>query len=418
MNIPVNKAKAAGAGPAAPQFIFCLIVLLVLPLLSSCASKTRTALPAQYSGKAQVPGMPVVRDFGGRHSAYYQKDFEQSLRQFSNANPGGLTAGNRTMNILALSGGGSNGAFGAGLLNGWDASDTKPTFAVVTSISTGALIAPFAFLGGEYDVEIGRLFTSVHTEDVYTNKSFFGMIGSVLGSSDSLTDSKPLQDLLEQYIDEEMLKKIAEAHNQGRRLLIATTNLDARKLVVWNMGAIAASGRPDAPELFRKVVLASASMPLAFPAVYIEVEADGRKYDEMHVDGGVMSEVFFFEDIFDVEEGLEHLGIEKKPEVKLYIIRNSQIEPQYQEVKIDLLSIAGRSISSLTSTQGVGDLYRIYLLSEREGIDFNLASIPPDFVPNAQEDFDPVEMKRLYDLGYDMAKSGYPWEKYPPMYHE
>jgi len=322
------------------------------------------------------------------------------------------------MNILALSGGGSNGAFGAGLLNGWDASGTRPTFAVVTGISTGALIAPFAFLGGEYDAEIGKLFTSVHTEDVYKNKSFFGMIGSVLGSSDSLTDSKPLQDLLDQYIDEEMLKKIAEAHNKGRRLLIATTNLDARKLVIWNMGAIAASGRPDAPELFRKVVLASASMPIAFPAVYIEVEADGRKYDEMHVDGGVITEVFFYSDIFKVEEGLEHVGIKKKPEVKLYIIRNSQIQPQYQEVKVNLLSIAGRSISSLTSTQGVGDLYRIYLLSEREGIDFNLASIPPDFVPNAQEPFDPVEMKRLYDLGYNMAKSGYPWEKYPPMYHE
>jgi Patatin-like phospholipase len=375
---------------------------------------TRNALPEQYSGKVKIAGMPQIRDYyAGGYSDYYQKDFEDSVRQHIKSMPEGYA-----LKILAISGGGANGAFGVGLINGWDASGTRPVFTIVTGISTGAFIAPFAFLGGKYDAEIGRLFTSVNTDDIYKKKSFFSILGSLLGSSDSLADSKPLADLLVQYIDGELLNDIAKAHSKGRRLLIATTNLDARKLVVWNMGAIASSGHPKAHELFRSVVLASASMPVAFPAVYIDVEAGGQTYDEMHVDGGLITEVFFCADMFNIQEGLKNVGIKNKPEVKLYIIRNNQVDVRYEEVDVNILSIAGRSLSSLTTAQGVGDLYRIYLLSKREGIDYNLASIPADFEPNAQEAFDPVEMKRLYDLGYNMAVSGYPWEKLPPKYEE
>jgi hypothetical protein len=362
--------------------------------------------------------MPQVKDYGNVHSEYYQKDFEDSLMQRISSMPADYNIEDDTIYILAISGGGANGAFGVGLINGWDASGTRPVFTLVTGISTGALIAPFVFLGGEYDTELGRLFTSVNSDDIFKAKSFFSILSSLIGSSDSLASSAPLADLLAQYVDEEMLNDIAKAHSEGRRLLIATTNLDARKLVVWNMGAIASSGHPKALELFRSVVLASASMPVAFPAVYVDVEADGQTYDEMHVDGGVLTEVFFYEDIFNIEEGMKNVGIKNKPEVKLYITRNNQIEVQYKEVEIDVLAIAGRSLSSLTTSQGIGDLYRIYVITEREGIDFNLASIPADFEPNPQEAFDPVEMTRLYDLGYSMALSGYPWEKFPPFYLE
>ena len=394
------------------------ILLLIVLGLSSCASMTRTPLPEQYSGKANIAGMPQVRDYGNVHSEYYQKDFEDSLMQRISSMPADYNIEDNTIYILAISGGGANGAFGVGLINGWDATGTRPVFTLVTGISTGALIAPFVFLGGEYDAELGRLFTSVNSDDIFKAKSFFSILSSLIGSSDSLASSAPLADLLAQYVDEEMLNDIAKAHSEGRRLLIATTNLDARKLTVWNMGAIASSGHPKALELFRSVVLASSSMPVAFPAVYVDVEAGGQTYDEMHVDGGVLTEVFFYEDIFNIEEGVKNVGLKNRPEVKLYIIRNNQIEVQYKEVEIDVLAIAGRSLSSLTTSQGVGDLYRIYVITEREGIDFNLASIPADFEPNAQEAFDPVEMKRLYDLGYSMALSGYPWEKFPPFYQE
>ena len=394
------------------------ILLLIVLGLTSCASKTRTPLPEQYSGKAKIAGMPQVRDYAVAMTGYYQNDFEESLKQKISSMPEGHNIEDHVFKILAISGGGANGAFGVGLINGWDASGTRPVFTLVTGISTGALIAPFVFLGGEYDTELGRLFTSVNSDDIFKQKSFFGILSSLIGSSDALADSQPLADLLTEHLDEEMLGEIAKAHSEGRRLLIATTNLDARKLVVWNMGAIASSGHPKALELFRSVVLASASMPVAFPAVYLDVEAGGQTYDEMHVDGGLLVEVFFYGDILNIEEGLKKVGLKNRPEAKLYIIRNNQINIQYEEVEVDVLAIAGRSLSSLTTSQGVGDLFRIYLITKREGIDFNLASIPPDFVPNAQEAFDPVEMKRLYDLGYSMALNGYPWEKLPPLYNE
>jgi hypothetical protein len=381
-------------------------------------SKTRNALPEQHSGEAEIVGMPQVRDWGRDKSEYFQKDFEESIRQHINTMPDDYKIEDDVFDILALSGGGSNGAFGVGLINGWDASGTRPVFTLVTGISTGALIAPFAFLGGEYDREIGRLYTSVNSDDIFKRKSLTGILGSLAGSTDSIADSKPLADLLEQYVDERMLEEIAKAHSKGRRLFIGTTNLDARKLTVWNMGAIATSGHPNALELFRSIILASASMPVAFPAVYIKVEADGQTYDEMHVDGGLLTGVFFYGNILDLDKGFDDIGIKNKPELRIFIIRNNQIEAQYEEVELNVLSIAGRSLSSLTTSQGVGDLYRIYLITQRDGVDFNLASIPEDFKPNAQEAFDPVEMKRLYDLGYNMAVNGYPWKKFPPMYVE
>nr|NIW97852.1 patatin-like phospholipase family protein [Phycisphaerae bacterium] len=315
-----------------------LIILIVTAGLTSCASKTRNALPEQYSSSAEIVGMPQVRDWGRDKSEYFQKDFEESIRQHINTMPEGYKIEDVVFNILAISGGGSNGAFGVGLINGWEASGTRPVFTLVTGISTGALIAPFAFLGGEYDQEIGRLYTSVNSDDIFKRKSFTGILGSLAGSTDSLADSKPLADLLEQYVDERMLKEIAKAHSEGRRLFIGTTNLDARKLTVWNMGAIAASGHPNALNLFRSIVLASASMPVAFPAVYIKVEAEGQTYDEMHVDGGVLTGVFFYGNILDLDKGFDEIGIKNKPEFRIFIIRNNQIETQYEEVELDVLS--------------------------------------------------------------------------------
>ena len=395
-----------------------LILILFAALFWSCERKSRNPLPEEYLDKAEIPGMPQIRDWGSHKSEYFQKDIEDAFRRYIELLPEGTEVKDAEYNILAISGGGSNGAFGTGILNGWDASGTKPVFAIVTGISTGALIAPYAFLGGKYDEEIGRLFTSVNTDDIFKRKSFFSIVWGLINGTDSIADSSPLAGLLAQHIDQRMLDDIAKAHSDGRRLYVATTNLDARKITVWNMGALAASGHPKSLELFRSVILASCSMPVAFPAVYIDVEAEGKMYDEMHVDGGVRTEVFFYGNIFDIDEAAENIGIERRYDGRLFIIRNNQFEVQYDEVEMDLLSIAGRSMSSLTSTQGIGDLYRIYAVTQREGIEFNLASIPADFEPNAQEAFDPVEMKRLYDLGYEMALNGFPWEKLPPMYKE
>lgn len=163
-------------------------------------------------------------------------------------------------------------------------------------------------------------------------------------------------------------------------------------------------------------MLASAAMPVAFPPSMIEVEVGGTIYDEMHVDGGVSVEVFFYGDLLDIDQAHKTLNINVKPEVRIFIMRSGQLKHHYKEVDMKIFSIAGKAVTGLTSTQAIGDLYRIYVNTQRDGIDYNLGSVPADYVSQAKEAFDPDDLKRLYDLGYKMALSGYPWEKYPPFY--
>ncbi len=390
------------------------IFILVLLLSWSCSAPKRMALPEAYLEEAEVVGMPGVRDWGHKRSELFQEDLVKGLRQTLEYDPDVFSNENSTIDALAISGGGSNGAFGVGLLSGWADSGTRPTFSLVTGISTGALIAPFALLGPDYEEPIIRMYTTVTTKEVFKKRSFF----SVLGGSDSMADPSPLADIIAGFIDEEFFAAIAKAYSEGRRLLIGTTNLDARKLVIWNMGKIASIGTPEALKLFRDIMLASSSIPVAFPPVFVEVEAGGNKYDEMHVDGGVVTEVFFYGFTIDIDEALDTIGVTEKPKARVFIIRNNQIEPRYEPVNRSILSIADKSLSNLTTTQGVGDLFRIYLITQKDDIDFNLAFIPESFIPDPKEPFDPVEMKRLYNLGYEMAKNGYPWQKYPPMYNQ
>jgi hypothetical protein len=225
----------------------------------------------------------------------------------------------------------------------------------------------------------------------------------------SIADSAPLAGLLKKLIDDRMLQDIAAAHRQGRCLLVGTTQLDAQRLVIWNMGAIAASGDPQAAELFRKILVASASIPVAFPPQYFAVEAGGQQYQEMHADGGVMVEVMLY------EEALKplSLGAGQRPR-KLYIIRNQQVYPEWENVKPQLKDIAARAIDSFTKSQGLGDLYRLYVYTQRDGIDYNLAYIPPNYTVTPKSEFDTVYMKQLFELGHHLGCCGYPWNKYPP----
>jgi hypothetical protein len=314
------------------------------------------------------------------------------------------------INVLAISGGGPDGAFGAGLLCGWTQSGTRPPFKLVTGISTGALIAPFAFAGPEYDSVLKKFYTSVSTSDIFKKRSTL----SLLGGTDALADTAPLARLLEQVVDEKLLAAVAKAHREGRRLYIGTTNLDAGRLTVWNMGAIAASGRPEAPDLFRKVMLASASIPVAFPPVYIPVQAGGKTYDEMHADGGTTTQVFFYGFMLDLPAAIREAVPGRQGQIRIYVIRNGQTKANWQSVEPRLLPIAGRAVSELLFTQGIGDLYRIYTIATRDGIDFKLASIPDDHQSNAKEAFDRIEMTRLFDRAFGMAKGGYPWRSLPP----
>lgn len=395
------------------RFGLLLIILSVLSFhLFSCTTQKRLPAPYEVHHEADLIEIKDVRDWGDKKSILYQTDFENSLKSFIENNPNLLTDPNESMDILVISGGGADGAFGVGVLNGWYQNGDYPKFGLVTGISSGALIAPFAFLGSEYLNKIAMIYTTMSSDDVFKTRS----IPNILKGSDSLVDSTPLLILIKENVDGEMINRIAEEHKKGRRLLIGTTNLDAKRLVIWNMGAIASSNNPKAIELFHNIMLASSSMPVAFPPVFINVQINGQEYDEMHVDGGVLTEVFYYGYIVDIKSVIDTQWAENKPNLRVFIIRNSQIEPKYKPVERKITAIAERAVSGLVSSQGVGDLYRIYLISLRDGVDYNLASIPPDYKSNSKEAFDMEEMNRIYKLGFDLAKQGYQWKKYPPSY--
>jgi predicted patatin/cPLA2 family phospholipase len=313
----------------------------------------------------------------------------------------------RPHTYLAISGGGENGAFAAGLLLGWTASGDRPEFTAVTGVSAGALVAPFAFLGPEYDDVLKIVSAELTPDDVYKKR---GMIRAL--RTDALATTEPLQALIAKYVDQEVMEKIAAAHREGRSLNIGTANLDSMRPVIWRIGAIANSGHPDALKLIHQVLLASASIPVMFTPVLIQVDAEDASYDELHVDGGAASQVFLYPPGVDYDDILKRLAVPGRP--KVYIIRNSRLEPMYKQVQNKLFPIADRSLESLVRTQGIGDLYRIYLETCRDGLDFNLAYIPADFTRESEEEFDTQYMKALFDMAFERGKTGYEWEKMPP----
>jgi predicted acylesterase/phospholipase RssA len=378
-------------------------------LLLGCASIERQPVPIDDIDRAVIPGIPHVRDWGDEPSPLFQQDLIKSVREAAKST--GITPGSRPMHALVLSGGGSNGAFGAGFLKGWTEAGTRPVFKFVTGISTGALMAPYAFLGSDFDAELEEVFTTVSNKDVYRFRSPFTVL-----KKDSLARTDPLALRIEEVVDDEMLQAISVEHRRGRRLFVGTTNLDAQRLVVWNMGAIAASGKPGSLDLFRQVLLASASIPVAFPPVYIKVEVDGRRFDEMHVDGGVVAEFFLWGAMVDIAEARRELEIGSDPVApsSIYIIRNSQIDAEAGQVKPKLIDIASRSMITVLKSVAMGDLIRIWALAERDGVDFNYVGIPPEHPEADTSTFDPSDMRRLFELGRAMALEPEPWRKEPP----
>ncbi len=382
-----------------------LILLVLTILIGGCATvKQRTPLPEALSPMAEIPGISMTR-FWGDEPVPYTEEWLQLPKAELQANYPAMFGKAHT--YLAISGGGANGAFGAGLLLGWSARGDRPEFTIVTGISTGALTAPFAFLGSDYDVQLEEMYTTVSTKDIVRKRPLLEIL-----TGDSAVSIEPLKNLLAKYVDRELMLAIAAEHRKGRRLWVGTTHLDAGRPMVWNIGRIASSENDKALDLIQKILLASASIPGAFPPVFFEVEAEGARYDEMHMDGGAASQVFLYPTGVDWSRLVEKLEVKDPPSA--YIIRNSRLDPVWKTVKPKLAPIAGRTIDSLIRTQGLGDMYRIYLSAEQEGIDFNLAYIPGDFKEEPKEAFDPDYMGKLFDLGFRTAKSGDVWVKTAP----
>ncbi len=382
-----------------------------LLLLAGCAELPRNAPPLDVMAEASIPGLPDVRTAAGRPSKVLTEDLERSFAQESRSDfpvgPDGIVH----YPHLALSGGGPNGAFGAGLLKGWTATGTRPVFKIVTGVSTGALMAPFAYLGPAYDDALGDFYTTNASRNIFTRLS---ILPSLLGG-EAFADTSPLRTLLEQHVDQRLLDAVADAHRRGRRLYVATTDLDSQRLVVWNMGAIAASGHPQALPLFRQVMLASASVPVAFPPVLFDVEtrAGGRHYDELHVDGAVGANVFYNGGVFSFSEVRARASTLPGRE-DVFVVHNGKLLPEPAVTRRSVFGIALRSFDAVSKSRMVGDLIRIYAVTQREGATFHWITIPEDVDLTSRELFDPVAMGNLYALGEKVAREGPLWETEPP----
>jgi predicted acylesterase/phospholipase RssA len=343
----------------------------------------RAAFIAAEDAAAVVPGIPEARFWA------------DSVAEFANAVP------SKPGPWLVLSSGGEDGAFGAGLLNGLNASGKRPEYSVVTGVSAGSLIAPFAFAGAAYDDALRDAFTKITAADVFE-----------LGATpESFVDTWPLKELLAKEVTPALLADIAAQHRAGRRLFIITTNLDAQRSVIWNMGAIAAHGGDEALNLFRSVLLASSSVPGAFPPVLIDVEANGKRFAEMHVDGGVGGQFFVAPAAL-----MSAMSDYRLPATQLYIVVNSGLEPSFEVVPRSTPSILAQSVGMAVDVDTRLMLDRAFMVAKRSNVGFNVASIPPSFNTPSRGPFDPDYMKALFQTGYDLGNSATPFSAEPPPY--
>jgi len=391
-----------------------LAVLGGVVALTGCGTLLRNPVPVSATSLATIPHMPDIRARAGEPSAAIEQDLVRSFAQESRGDFPRAADGTIHYAHLALSGGGASGAFGAGFLNGWSQAGDRPKFKIVTGVSTGALMAPFALLGPSYDGALRDFYTKTSSRDIFIVGSFLSLAKRVL-TGEALLDTGPLAALIAQHVDADLMRRVGEAHEQGQRLYIGTVDLDSLDFVVWNMGLIALSGRPESLDLFRQVMLASASIPIAFPPVLFEVESDGRRYDELHVDGGVGARVFYTAGLFRPSIIRERGG--KGPEEgreDIFVIHNGQIRPVAQPTRRTLLGITTRVLDASSRSAVIGALFRIFAIAQFQQASFHWVTIPEGITVSGEETFDPVAMQALYDVGYRIAAAGARWATRPP----
>jgi len=318
--------------------------------------------------------------------------------------------GSVPLNILTLTGGGSRGAFGTGLLVGWNDKGDMPTFDIVTGISTGAVMAPFIFLGGDELKKVEYFYTKMHTEDVFRSTwlSFFGY-GYIM-------DAQPLKKLFRKNFNKEFLDKIAQEYKKGRRLYIGTTNIDTGQLTVWDMGAIAASNRADKYERFSNIIYASTALPIYLPPEYMEVKVKDKKYYQMHIDGGIYSQVFMIGLLVNWSEVLNfNKDANTNFNTTLYTVANRKYRQRdiYEPIKQEPFSIIKSYILTEMDLLFDRSVYRLYTSCKEKNIKFRIASIP-EKMPNViikPTEFNPKKMVKLFNVGYKVGKSDIKWKK-------
>lgn len=381
--------------------------------LAACGTLSRNPVPLVVQESPSIAGYEDIRFLPLTGPDPLRESIRQAYLTEAPESYGTLPDGSRRYDYLAVSGGGSDGAFGAGILNGWSVKGDRPRFKVVTGVSTGALIAPLAFLGTAYDPQLKEAYTTVNPDRIYIVRRLISLLWE-----EAVADNKPLKDLVVHYITQGVLDEIAAEHAKGRRLYVASTNMDREEPVVWDLGQIASSKNPGRLELFRSVMVASAAIPSIFPPVLLKVSANGKTYDEMHSDGGVFFQSFFIGSLADLPAMIReaHPDFAGKVVQRLYVIRNGSTSPERKEIVRGLGSISARAIGTLLKVSGINDLYRLYLSTRDDHVEFRYISLPADYVRTTEKQFDETEMNRQYELGYRLGLNEVPWQTLPPGY--
>lgn len=385
-----------------------VVALTISIALSGCSTLARRdAVPAEWTQQAEPDEAPGSRFWPDLQPSAPEISALRTLPEPPEQSALAAASGARpTLNYLAISGGGDNGAFGAGLLVGWTAQGSRPMFDVVAGVSAGALIAPFAFLGPEYDNTLRRLWSTVDRDDIFHAKNVYAAL-----TSDGLTDNRPLAALIATYVTPELLAKIAAEYAKGRSLFIGTTDLDAEQPVIWDMGAIASSKNPHALDLFRKIMLASTSLPGLFPPVMIDVDLAGRHYQEMHVDGGVMRTVFMLPTLLS-RNSLRSTTVDYVYR-HIYVIDNQRIERSWTSTHRRTGIIALRALDAMGAAETGNDLFRLQVLAQAEGAELSVAYLGSGFIYPHLSMFATDYMAHLFDFSFQLAVTGTPWYKVP-----
>ncbi len=347
--------------------------------------------PPPKGAHAEPPGFEDVRFVG----------FDGDLTRFLGEPPrNGAEAGRGGVKVLALSGGGAGGAFGAGALVGMTRAGTRPVFTTVTGVSTGALLAPFALIGSDWDARLEEAFTGGYASELLALTS--------VRPGPSLYPSEQLSLLVRRYVDEALVTAVAEAHRAGRRLFVATANLDAETTSIWDMGAIACSGRDGALELFADVLIASASLPGIFPPKLIRVEHEGRVFEEMHVDGGAITPLFVASEalLSRRSAGWDGAGVE------IYALVNTTLGPSLKVTPMRVVPILVRSFELMLRSSYRSALRAVAAFCEINGFALQTGSVPVSLAGASMLRFDRRAMTSMFEHGLALASAQKLWAPY------
>jgi len=386
------------------KLLLSLLLLLLFTMSSGCATRP-PALPEEYSDK--LPWGAIDLDISKTGKYTIRDSLGNAL--IKKVSDHGNSNEPIPFNILTLSGGGTRGAFGAGILSGWTDSGEIPEFDIVTGVSTGAVMATFVFLGNDELEKVKSFYTKMYTEDIYTNSwlSFFG--------SAYLMNPAPLKKLFANNFNEALLNSVAAAHAKGRRLYIGTTNIDTGQQIVWDMGAIASSSRSDKYQRFADIIYASSALPVYLPPQYISVDIEGKRYYQMHVDGGIYSHVFMIGLFVNWKEVLDFADDANLTyDATLYTIANRKYRNRnaYDPVEQSPSSVISALLETEIDLLFDRSMYRLYESCMQKGIKFRMAAVPKDvnYVDVATE-FNPEKMLKLYNVGYSFGLNGVEWQK-------